>query len=206
MKAHRYFVVCVFVIICATPRWTDAGPLDPENIRPMDAIAASLVRFGQERSATFRELVDVLQDSNVIVYVDVRRDPRYAQSGLLQFMGEAGGVRWLRATIDVGTSRLEIAQTRIIELTAILGHELQHAREVAEARFIGSADDFDRHFRTIGLPTGKNAIDTLAAREAGESVEAEVRGLTAEPFQTRRSHRSLVPSSADVAPADEGSR
>jgi len=206
MKAHRHLLVCAFAIICATPRWTDAGPLDAENIRPTDAIAASLVRFGQERSGTFRDLVDVLQQSNVVVYVDVRRDPRYAQSGSLQFMGEASGVRWVRATIDVGTSRLEVAQTKIVELTAILGHELQHAREVAEARFIRNMDDFDRHFRTIGFPTGKDVVDTLAAREAGESVEAEVRGLATESPQARRTGSSSTPLSGDIAQAGEGSR
>jgi hypothetical protein len=52
-----------------------------------------------------------------------------------------------------------------VTLTATLGHELQHAREVPAEPSILTVSDFDSHFRTAGLALGRSAVDTDAARQ-----------------------------------------
>jgi len=198
MNSKRLALVCALSIISGTPRWASAHSQDTLSIRPRDLTAVSLVRVGYERSATFRALMEALQESNVIVYVDVRHDPQFMAGGSLQFVGESHGIRWVRATVDSGTARTGAAQAMVIELTAILAHELQHAREVAETPAIRNAGDFDRYFRTVGLPVRKDAVDTAAARIAGRTVEREIRGQVAEPAATAQTRGA----SAMRAPAD----
>ena len=147
-----------------------------ESVRARDAAADQLLQFGTERSSTFRALLEELGQSDVIVYVQVQHDPRSTTRGSLQFMGSGGRFRWVMATVETGTSRLSSFQENLVRLTAILGHELQHAREVAAAPSIRSATEFDAHFRAMGIGLGRNAVDTDAARHVGRIVEEEIRG------------------------------
>ena len=147
-----------------------------ESVRARDAAADQLLQFGAERSSTFRALVEELGQSDVIVYVQVRHDPTATTRGSLRFMGSGGRFRWVVATVETGTSRLSAFQENLVALTATLGHELQHAREVAAAPSIRSAAEFDAHFRAMGIDLGRNAVDTEAARHVGRIVEEEIRG------------------------------
>lgn len=145
------------------------------SVRARDAAAGQLLQFGTERSSTFRALLEDLGQSNVIVYVQVRHDPTSTTRGSLQFMGSGGGFTWVVATIETGTSRLSAFQENLVALTATLGHELQHAREISAAPSIRSAAEFDSYFRTMGIDLGGNAVDTDAARQVGRIVEEEIR-------------------------------
>lgn len=145
------------------------------NIRPRDSAASLLLQFGMERSQTFRDLVRDLDQSKVIVYVHVRRDPDHAVGGFLTFMAEADGWRWLRATIDTGTTDSGAVLRNLFELTGILGHELQHAREVVGAPSMEDLHDFEMHFRRIGMSQGKHSFDTAAAVEVGRVVASDLR-------------------------------
>lgn len=149
-----------------------------DNVRPRDALAGTILRIGIERSPTFRQLVQELDRSNVIVYVDVRQDPHRSDRGQLQFIGQGGGIRWVRAAVDTGSTNLGLAQRQIFALTATLAHELQHARELSGAATIETAADFDSFFRSIGVEVGQNSVDTDAARDVGRAVEAELLGFT----------------------------
>jgi hypothetical protein len=148
-----------------------------ESVRPRDATADQLLQFGAERSPTFRALVEDLRLSDVIVYVQVQQDPESARAGSLHFIGSGGRFRWVMATVETGSSRLGAVQENLVTLTAILGHELQHAREVSAAPSIRTAADFEAHFRTVGIGVSRNAVDTEAARHIGRLVEGEIRGL-----------------------------
>jgi len=147
-----------------------------ENIRPRDSVASLLLQIGMERSQTFRQLVQDLRRSNVIVYVDVRREPRGGPSGSVTFMAQRNGWRWLRATIDTGTTDHASVLRNLFHLTEILGHELQHAREVIAAGSLENSDDFEAHFRRIGTSVGKHRFDTTAAVEIGRTVASELPG------------------------------
>jgi hypothetical protein len=133
------------------------------------------LRFGMAKSARFRETVEALERAKVIVYIDVRMDGTRPVGGGLNYLSEVGGVRWLRAVVDSGTSSFAATCQDIVRLTSILGHELHHAREASEAPSLASEREFERYFRTIGVDD-PDILDTLAAREIGATVEDELRG------------------------------
>jgi hypothetical protein len=145
-----------------------------ERIRARDAMADALLQFGADRSATFLALLEDLRRSNVIVYVQVQQDPGATSDGSLRFIGSGGGFRWVMATVETGTSRPSAIQENRVKLTATLGHELQHAREVSDARAVWTAAEFDTHFRTVGIGVRRNTLDTDAARQVGRTVEEEI--------------------------------
>ena len=160
----------------AAPAAEAAAPAALRHVRPRDAVASLLLRFGNEKSGRFREIVHTLERSNVIVYVEVRLDSDHPVSGGLTFMGEAHGIRWVRAMVDSGTaSHLRTCQD-IVRLTSILGHELQHALEASQAPTLQNVREFERYFRSIGIDREPRILDTLAARQAGRQVADEIRG------------------------------
>jgi hypothetical protein len=151
------------------------------SVRPRDAMAHLLVQFGIERSQSFRDLLEDLYRARMIVYVEVGQDAERTLGGSLRFIAAEGCFRLVMATVESGTTSLGTAQGNLVALTAILGHELQHAREVAEESSIRSVAAFDHHFRTVGIRLGRNSVDTEAARRIGRVVEREVRGLARVP-------------------------
>jgi hypothetical protein len=159
------------------PAPTAAAPAAVHRIRPRDPVATLFLRFGNEKSARFREIVRALERSKVIVYVEVRQESSHPVGGGLTFIGEANGVRWVRAMVDSGTpSHLRTCQD-IVRLTSILGHELQHALEASQAPTMRNVAEFERHFRSIGIAREPRILDTLAARQTGRLVADELRGL-----------------------------
>ena len=188
MRAMPLVFAVVYSLATAVPSAADPGP-DPSpaiapapaalrHVRPRDAVATLLLRFGHEKSARFRELVRALEESRVIVYVEVRQDSGYGPSGGLTFIAEAGGIRWVRAMVDSGTPSYARTCQDVVRLTAILGHELQHALEASQASTMRNVGEFERHFRAIGIDREPRVLDTLAARQTGKQVADEIRGIT----------------------------
>jgi hypothetical protein len=161
----------------AAPSGTTPLATSVLNLRARDAAAALFLRFGTEKSARFREIVDTLEASNVIVYVEVRQDAAHPVGGGLTFIAEAHGIRWVRATVDSGTADYARTCQDIVRLTSILGHELQHALEASQAESMHDEAEFARYFRRIGIAAEPHVLDTMAARHAGALVAAELRGL-----------------------------
>src|SRR5690349_1433881 len=59
---------------------------------------------------------------------------------------------------------------------AVLGHELQHAVEVAEAIDVIDAGGLEKLYRRIGVRSGPQVYDTIAAQELGKVVRRELAG------------------------------
>lgn len=140
----------------------------PARVRPLDSLGRTLLADGIARSSTFRRLVDRIESSDVIVYVRLKRKLLPNVAGALSFVGKGATDRFLLVQVD---RRYPWAT-----LIALLGHELQHAVEVAEAPAVESAEELGRHYRHTGLTTGDDTFDSVAAREAGASVLAELYG------------------------------
>jgi hypothetical protein len=119
--------------------------------------------------------VHTLEASKVIVYIDVRQDGARPVGGGLYFMGGTGPYRWVRVIVHAGSSNAARNYQNIVQLTAILGHELQHAREAAEAPTLRNLGEFERYFRGISI-AHPDLLDTQAARDAGRRIEAELHG------------------------------
>jgi len=136
------------------------------RIRPMQDVGARLLADGMAHSPTFRWLVDRLERSNVIVYIDVRPDMPAHIGGSLRFLARSATDHFVRIQLN------RVFQGRT--LVALLAHELQHAVEVAESGQVNSADDLRQLYRRVGVLTGVDQYDTVAAQRAGYVVRDEL--------------------------------
>jgi hypothetical protein len=145
------------------------------HVRPMDAMAQAAFDRGRSRSPTFARLVQELERSRVIVYVETSLRLPASLGGQFFFVTEAAdGSRYLRIRLN--------ARAGAVDLTARLGHELQHAAEVSRGAVTDTAS-MARLYRAIGEEPDPKVFDTSAAR----AVEARV---TAELFDRRASART----------------
>lgn len=146
------------------PATANGGP----RVRPHDARSAALLLEGLRLSATLRGLVDRLEQRDVIVYVQME----YALKGRL-----AGSLSFITATETFRYVRVSISPNlRGTAAIATLGHELQHAVEVANEPSIvdeASLNAFYKH-NGIGIRAQPNGWDTEAARVTGDEVRRDV--------------------------------
>jgi hypothetical protein len=138
------------------------------HIRTTDIPVRKLLRNGFRHSASFAALIGKLQQSDVFVYVEeVDRLPA-ALEGRLMMLPSAHGYRYVRIQIALrGAPEDSIA---------VLGHELQHAVEVADAPEVQDQDGMSRLYERIGSHKGSHVYDTAAAQEMGRTVRRELRG------------------------------
>jgi hypothetical protein len=163
MKTTGVLVVSMMAAIVVEAA---AGP-DP-HVRALDLIASAALTRGLGESERFRELVDELQASDVIVHILGSPSLPTGTMGTMRFVAQIGGARYVR--IDLAS--LAAPDVRV----ASLAHELQHACEVARSR-AGSHDAIRALYRAIGdqVAGARDAFDTDGARRAGADVWAELR-------------------------------
>ena len=138
------------------------------RVRPTSALGRKVLDAGLARSTTFRRLVQRLENSDVIVYVQMRPNMPSDIGGLLEFMGRGGTNRYLRVTVG------SLHHQNVI--VALLGHELQHAAEVADAPDVQSPVAFRRVLPAHRCANRRGRYDSAAAQSAGRIVRAELRG------------------------------
>jgi hypothetical protein len=125
-----------------------------------------LLKRGFTRSATFAQLIARLEQSDVLVYIEeVPRLPG-ALEGRMMMLPNPHGQRYVRIQIALRGAP--------DDSVALLGHELQHAIEVAEAAGVNTQADLSALYERIGLPGGPHTYDTLAARAVGQIVRREL--------------------------------
>ena len=136
------------------------------RVRPMQKRVESLLATGMDRSATFRQLVRRLERSDVIVYVEARHDMRNGIGASMRFVTRSATDRFVRIQLN--------ADYHNHTLVALLGHELQHAVEVAEHAEVQSPDNLREFYRRTGVRTGPDSFDSEEARQAGYLVRDEI--------------------------------
>jgi hypothetical protein len=137
--------------------------------RPVDPVAAEIFVRAQARSAVVRSLVTTLESSNVIVHIESSRALPLGIGGTTRFVTSSGGYRYVRISIS--------ADLPPRERSSVLGHELQHACEIAESR----ADDvasLRQLFTRIGHQDGE-FYETAAAQRIERDIREELRVLPA---------------------------
>ena len=157
-----------------------------------DGRIEKIISEGLGASATFREVVNRLSRSDVVVYIRCQQDLPKREDGYLKFIGSAAGYRYLQAYVRYNTSRSH--------QVALIGHELFHAVEVADAPSVIDMPSFEREYARIGFVSqtarvgGGVAYDTHAAIDVGEQILREV---IASP---KRRQLVGLPSLADIGP------
>ena len=139
------------------------------RVRPLDAWAAESFERVSARSPHARRLINRLEASGVIVHVVTAAVMPGGVAGTTRFVARRGGYRYVRVALD----RQLLPDSR----AAILGHELQHALEIA----ISDAGDHDavrELYERIGRRVDRREhFETAAAALAGRRVWSELHDI-----------------------------
>jgi hypothetical protein len=168
----------------AGPRAVPSGP----RVRPYDGRSAALLLEGLERSATMRAIVDRLEQRDVIVYVQMQPALRKRLAGTMTWLAATESHRYVRISLNP-----ELMHESLI---AALGHELQHALEVAESPSVVDTASLQAYYEQHGMSTAThiNGWDSMAARVVGDDVRRELYGA--------RSARRLANSTQTFTPEE----
>jgi hypothetical protein len=159
-------VLFVFLTMSASPA---SAAADISHLRMTDVTLAAAVASGINRSALFRELVDRINASDLIVHVVTDAALPHDIAGRLAFATRAGGYRYVRISI---ASRL-----RGCDLVVIIGHELRHAVEIADTPSLVDQRSMAAFYTEVGVRRAgpsRDTFDTTAAVEAGTRIRYEV--------------------------------
>jgi hypothetical protein len=165
---YSSIVVFIFVIAVAPPLASADVPLTP---RPLDPAAAGIFERAVARSSSVRALVRELESSDVIVHIETCWQLPDGANGSMRFVTRSGGYRYVRITIAAGLP----ANSR----TAILGHELQHAVEIARSK-AGDVDSVRKLFESKGYRTRgwHDVFETEAAQRVEKAIRSELASRT----------------------------
>lgn len=157
----------LFALIVSLLVSVPALAAEAPSVRPLDSVAHEAFARGMRRSETFRELVAGLEKDGLIVHVVTRRDLPLTLTGTTRFVADVGGSIYLR--IELSSS---LPPTMRV---AVLGHELQHASEIA-ASGARSSESVLALYKAAGkkATTVENGWETTAAEVAGRQVWVEL--------------------------------
>jgi hypothetical protein len=135
-----------------------------------DPFLIKLVEKGLRGSETFRSLYQRLEQADVVVHL--RRGPQRAKvSGYNQFVTAAGRFRFVLITLSVDQPN--------DDAVALLGHELQHAVELAGDAEVTDARAYAALYERIGHRSCQSdngrCFDTLEAGRVSGLVRAELK-------------------------------
>jgi hypothetical protein len=138
------------------------------HVRSQDRSVRQLLKRGFTYSPTFRNLMARIEKSDVIVYVEeVPRLPSDLE-GRMMILPNAHGTRYVRIQLAMRGSP--------DDAVAVLGHELQHALEVADEPWVSDQATMAALYQRIGIGSlpGHHVYDTRAAQEIGRIVRREL--------------------------------
>ncbi len=160
----------LFLITLVTSPPIRADPVPRQSrLRLTDPRLESVVGDGRRQSPLFRALLDQLEATDVVVYVECAR-LRARVDGQLTFLTAAAGTRYVLVRIA-----WDLPLARKI---AILGHELQHALEVAGSPDVISAETMAAAYQRFGFTRNRGGerldFDSVAAIDAGMTIWREL--------------------------------
>jgi hypothetical protein len=140
--------------------------LAPEvpRLRPLSGVARFVVDEALRRSPTIGRLVDELHKHDVLIYLELDAVP--GARGSTAMFAASGPVRILRIVIH---RRLDPR-----EQIEVLGHELQHAIEIARDDDVVDEASFRELFERIGYATGARTFETIEARKVEFDIRREL--------------------------------
>jgi hypothetical protein len=145
----------------------DGAPAAVSRLRPADPRASALLREGYSRSATFRLLVEAVEQSDLIVHVETCP---LSLPGQLEFAVATPARRYLRVSVR--------AMNVDDDVLPWLAHELWHAVEIARAPEVRDGASLLRFYERIGggfRADGRILMETVEAQQVQFTVLSELR-------------------------------
>jgi hypothetical protein len=139
------------------------------RVRSTNPSLAALIARATEQSATFRRLIEAINASDGIVYVEPEAgECGHEATSCLEGVTTAGAYRIVWIKVDKNKAECD--------LIASMGHELQHALEILSDSDVRSgAKMFLFYIRTGQRGPGRSAFETEAATKVGNAVREEIR-------------------------------
>jgi hypothetical protein len=152
----------------------------PSAVRAMDPGAVDACAHGRASSASFRALVASFDPERVVVHVETGVVRIFGTAGATRLVGTAGHWRYVRITVD--------PDLPLDARTAVIAHELQHAREIADAAAVTQAQ-VRQLYERIGRPV-QGAVDTYETTDAISAGTRVWRELRTSAARTRAMARA----------------
>lgn len=163
----RSLLIALMVAVAGAAE-ASAPPQAWHHLRCLTGASQRLAAGAAERSPLVAALIGELEQSDVIVYLDVVTSPPDGEfRASTTFVAWTGGMRYVLVQVDAYL-------TLPIEQIAMLGHELAHAVEVARAPQVHDAAGFRRLYGEIGTEWRPGHFETTNAQAAERRVRDEV--------------------------------
>ena len=146
------------------------------HVRSADPVIGAALTEGLLRSEVIRRLIDVIDASDVIVYLARGDCPRPAVACLM-VTGSGPDIRYVRINFRLPLGMGKPGVWRKAELSVAIAHELQHAVEIAGWPEVVDSATMRAAYTRSGLDRGGEHLDTDAAIQVGEDRRAELRRL-----------------------------
>ena len=169
-QTTRHLIVGLMMIgVTSAGRPARADDLDAETVRHVRSSNASIVALiglASQQSKTFRGLIETINASDGIVYVEKGECGRSVRACLVS-VTTGGGHRYLRVIVNTGEADWD--------LMGSIGHELRHTIEVLSNRTVTATASLHYFYLHSGSTGGfLKPFETDAAVETGAAVRAEV--------------------------------
>jgi hypothetical protein len=135
------------------------------GVRGVDPRAQAVIGRAELSSSTIAALTAALKSTDVVALVQIALMP-VPLGGDMRWLVAAGGCRYLIVRVEARRSPAEQME--------LLGHELQHAKEVAATKEVRDEATLAALMTRIGRKTGEGTFETDAAMRVGRLVRAEV--------------------------------
>lgn len=145
---------------------TVEGPAVASRVRTTGAALHMLIHEAIEQSQTFRRLVQTIETSDGIVYVE-EGECRHRRRACLVAVTKAGPNRLLWVKVDTRDPDWHVR-------AGLVGHELRHAVEVLSSPTVTDNATLYLFYDRDG-PLETVTFETEAAIQAGDRVRAELR-------------------------------
>jgi hypothetical protein len=171
--AWRTLVVVGMLLGAVAP--AAARPSPNARLRPQSPRIEKWLDAAQRTSATVRALVERIERSDVIVYLEIRYDLNPQLSASLTWMAATETARLVRAALR--------PDLRPVDVVSMIAHELQHVVELVERPEVRTNDAMLELYQRIGHPTAQTGKqwDTKAAIAAGTLARLEAIGKSPPP-------------------------
>jgi hypothetical protein len=139
------------------------------RVRTTDRQLRALMATAIERSPKFRSLIEKLNDSDVIVYLEAKIIREWVGGYLVSRIVAEGEYRYLRIIVNPrGTDE---------RLITVIAHELQHAIEIAATPAVGRSQTVEEWLAANGFLAGCHlgCYETMEAINIQETVRRELR-------------------------------
>jgi len=154
----------VIGVLLASSGPSGADPAGPSHVRAESAQVRRSIDQAAARSVAVRELIARLAGSDVIVYVEMTASPQIPRART-KLVAALPGVRFLRIGIHTSMAGRDF--------DPLLGHELQHAVEIAEREEVRDEEAVRRLYREIGRSGPNDTFETDAALDVERKVRLQ---------------------------------